>query len=72
MCCGLNLGCVVSMEVRKKVGHFLNPCNWSTFDEVTTTPFVLHPTNVGPHCLDVSSQWPFVDLTTYQLWPHHT
>lgn len=30
------------------------------------------PAMWSPHCLDVSSQWPFVDLTTYQLWLRHT
>ncbi len=36
------------------------------------TNFALHPSTVDPGCLDVCSQWPLVDLTTYQLWLLHT
>lgn len=30
------------------------------------------PAMWSPHCLDVSSQWPSINLTTYQLWLPHT
>lgn len=36
------------------------------------TNVVLHPSTVGPGCLDICSHWPFDDLTTYQLWLLHT
>lgn len=36
------------------------------------TNFALHPSTADPGCPEVCSQWPLVDLTTYQLWLLHT
>lgn len=47
-------------------------CGLSISDSITNNT-VLPPAPLTHNCLDdVCSQWPFIDLTTYQLWLLHT